>query len=211
MMWWGNTSPTNPNELVSCPPKKRFLGSTFFFGKLMMTAHRREIRLQEIAWHYTTRLDLPSILQERSVRAEAATFVEQLQQSVVWFSLNEDWEPMATKVATPSGGAVVDMRRETSRIGGGLVRIGVRVVDAPYSVEDLRRIAGVERETIDRLTRLGEGLGANPWDWRFSRRAVPSTLWTRIEVSDGAKPWMPYGDSWLNAASDSGVLSAAAV
>jgi hypothetical protein len=161
-----------------------------------MDATGRETRFRRTAWHYLPRAELSAILNERLIRSENQKTVRPPERPVTWFSLNSDWEAAACFRTTTVEAEIASTRELVSEMGGGLARIGIDVRNAPHWIDDLRRVAGASQESMEHRIRAGEMAGANPWDWRFTPRDVPVSLWTHVEVSDGRGPWVPYsGDS----------------
>lgn len=152
----------------------------------------RETNVRRTAWHYLRRAELSAILNEGVIRSENQKAVRPPERPVTWFSLNGDWEATACFRTAPVRGELKAARELACALGGGLARIGIDVRNAPHWIDDLRRVAGASQESMEHRIRGGEMAGANPWDWRFTPRDVPASLWTHVEVSDGRGPWVPY-------------------
>ncbi len=152
----------------------------------------RETTVRRTAWSYLRRAGLSTILEEGLIRSENQNAVRPPERPVAWFSLNSEWEAMAYFGTAPVQGEFEVSRELAGEVGGGLARIGIDVRNAPYWIDDLRRVAGASQESMEHRIRTGEMVGANPWDWRFTPRDVPASLWTHVEVSDGRGPWVPY-------------------
>jgi hypothetical protein len=133
---------------------------------------------------------MPSIMASGVIR-RATAGVYPPEQPVTWFSMNPTWEVTATKVFTTtpvSAGFHMDTTHERF---GGLVRIGVELRHAPFGINDLHRVARCDRREVEGLKRIGIRDGANPSDWRFTPKEVPSALWKCIEIWDGEGQWVP--------------------
>ena len=122
-----------------------------------------------------------------------ATFgVQPPEKPVTWFSMNPTWEVTANKAPIYSDVPSEVLRDLNHRMGGGLVRIGVELRSAPFGIDDLQRVARVDRLDVRELKRIGIRYGANPSDWRFTPKEVPAALWKSIEIWDGEGRWVPH-------------------
>jgi len=162
-----------------------------------MTREDKKSQVPPPIWHYTTRLHLPSILEEKKIRTEDPMFVLSQQLPVTWFSLNRVWEPTACKVNLPEEVGATILRDATAAACGGLVRIGVDQSDAPFRTHQLIKVARSDRSTVKALIRCGLRCGANPEDWRFTPNEVPKDRWRTIQIWDEAsREWLPYQHEW---------------
>jgi len=153
--------------------------------------HKRRNNPRRIIWHYTIGTYLPNIIASGIIR-RATAGVYPPEKPVTWFSLDPTWEVMANKAPIYSDVPSEVLRDLTHRMGGGLVRIGVELRQAPFGIDDLHRVARCNRQDVELLKRTGIRHGANPSDWRFTPKEVPVALWRCIEVWDGEGLWMPY-------------------
>lgn len=158
-----------------------------------MTREDHGSHLTQLIWHYTTRLHLPSILQERKIRTETPMAVPPPQLPVTWFSLNSVWEPTACKAPLPAEAGPTSLRDATAEACGGLVRIGVDQSDAPFRTHQLIKIARSDRRTVKAMIQSGIRCGANPEDWRFTPNEVSEDRWQAIQLWDKESgTWVPY-------------------
>ena len=158
-----------------------------------MTRKDHKSRLSRPIWHYTTGRHFPSILKERKIRNEISFFVPPPQLPVTWFSLNQVWEPTASKVSFRVKVGPMILRDANSLACDGLFRIGVDPSDAPFSIRQLIKVARSDRMTVTALIRSGMRFGANPKDWRFTPNEVPEDRWRAIQVWDEESgTWVPY-------------------
>jgi len=153
--------------------------------------HKRQENPRRTIWHYTVGKYFPSIMASGVIR-RSTLGVYPPEKPVTWFSLNPWWEVTANKAPI-----YTDVPREvrhdlTYRMSRGLVRIGVELRHAPFGIDDLHRVARCDRRDVDGLKRIGIRCGANPSDWRFTPKEVPSKLWKCIEIWDGEGRWVPY-------------------
>ena len=127
-----------------------------------------------LAWHYTTSQKRALIDAAGQLRP-ADAFIGPNERPAVWFSLNQRWEPTASK-------GIIDAatgRHRTATIaemiefaGGPLVRYGI----APRLLlpsGELRRRARIAGHTWRGMVASGRAVGANPADWFGSLQPVP--------------------------------------
>ncbi len=156
-----------------------------------MRKHKRRENPRRIIWHYTVGIKLPSIIASGVIR-RATAGVYPPEKPVTWFSTNPTWEVTASKAPINSDVPSEVLRDFNHRMGGGLVRIEVELRHAPFGIDDLHRVARCDRREVEGLKRIGIRGGANPSEWRFTPKEVPSKLWKSIEVWDGEGRWVPY-------------------
>ena len=140
----------------------------------------------ENLYHYTTGLKLKQIINSGHIRPSTA-HVPPHEKPVAWFSTQELWEPTATKVPAPG----MQGQIETAKAQGGLVRITVPGLCAPYVFPQLPLIAGTKPSVCIGLLIAGLELGSDPDSWRFSTTSVPTALFREVEFFDFAH------DSWV--------------
>lgn len=133
------------------------------------------------AWHYTTGQNFLSITESGWLRP-ATAYVVPPEKPVLWFSLNQQFEPTALKGLADNGvyrGATLE---ETYTIGGGLVRFGVSPHDL-LGGERLRKRAHIDRRVWAGLAAVGIKAGADPALWMGTTTAIEASL-TVIEVRE---------------------------
>jgi hypothetical protein len=132
-------------------------------------------------FHYTTGTRLRSIVNSGCIRPTTAK-IEPHEKPVAWFSAQDHWEPTATKVPIPGMAGQI----ETARAQGGLVRITVPGMCAPYIFPQLPLIAGTSPQACIRLLLAGLELGSDPDTWRFTPTPVPTAMFREVEFFDFA-------------------------
>jgi hypothetical protein len=150
-----------------------------------------------IAWHYTIRFHLPSILSVGALlpadpfhamgvfeREELRRFYGD-EKPAVWFSLRQDWEPTADKGSAAS-------RAETLAIGGGLLRFGVDERRVPATWTYHANTSGLKKKAARALERAAREKGANPSDWRVSYEPVPVTDCVIEVFNPTTERWDPH-------------------
>ena len=140
----------------------------------------------ENIYHYTTGSKLRAIINSGAIKPTTAK-IEPHEKPVAWFSIQDQWEPTATKVPIPGKkGQLL-----TAKAQAGLVRITVSASVAPHTFQDLPTIAGTSPAGFTGLLLAGLELSADPSVWRFTPTPVPAALFREIEFFDFAT------DRWL--------------
>jgi hypothetical protein len=141
-------------------------------------------------WHYTTGENLVQIVTDDAIKP-ATEHVPKNERPIVWFSLNQWWEPTANKGRrTADGRTVTATMMEMCELGGGLVRIGVAPETAPYDWRTLRELSGMSSAMARGLYNAAIKQGARPGEWRGTFESVPQAQWTAVEVLQDGR-WVP--------------------
>jgi hypothetical protein len=141
-------------------------------------------------WHYTIGKRFAQIMADGAIKP-ATAHVPKDERPIVWFSLNERWEPTARKMTVNPDGTLVPLdMMGTEEHGGGLVRIGVAPETAPYDWKTLRKTSGMSSRMASSLSRAATEMGARPRDWRGTFEPVPRSSWTAIERFQNGV-WVP--------------------
>ena len=140
----------------------------------------------ENIYHYTTGQKLRQIINSGVIQPTTAK-IEPHEKPVAWFSIQDQWEPTATKVPIPG----IQGQIATAQAQGGLVRITVPGTCAPYSFPQLPLIAGTKLSVCIGLLIAGHELGSDPDTWRFTPTPVPTAMFREVEFYDFAS------DRWL--------------
>lgn len=149
-----------------------------------------------IAWHYTTGEKFRSIDGSGFLRPATAGITRK-ERPIVWFSLNQEWEPTANKMWQCPDGTVIGLDKEgTRKLGGGLVRLGLRA-ERTIRWPLLAKIAKIPPTTKVGLERAAMEEGSNPSDWCGVLHRIPlreltvevldSEKWVRIELLGSPK------------------------
>ncbi|MFC7462885.1 hypothetical protein [Hydrogenophaga defluvii] len=142
-----------------------------------------------LAWHYTTGEKFRYIVVSGELIPTAFAAPEN-ERPVLWFSLNQSFEPTAAKwlidpVTGIKRGATM---AEMMELGGGLVRFGV----SPRRLlmgEQLRTRAGIKRTEWASLCRSAFVMGADPAHWLGTLDPVEVETCV-VEVMDKAGAWV---------------------
>lgn len=125
-----------------------------------------------MAWHYTIGSYLERIL-GGGMLVPATAGVEAPERPVVWFSLNQHWEPTATKGIFGNDGARrMATMEEMWALGDGLFRFGTPARSL-LAGETLIRKARISRRTWADLGRSASKCGGDSRDWLGHIGALP--------------------------------------
>jgi hypothetical protein len=139
-------------------------------------------------FHYTVGKRLLKILEDGEIKF-ATAFIGQKEKPVVWFSTNQEWEQTVNKGSQDKQGRIMGRtKEETEEMGKGLIRIEVAPQTAPYTWEDYKLNAGVDKNILSALEHTAKDQEADPREWRVSFETVKSDQWISIEKWDG-KEW----------------------
>jgi len=118
-----------------------------------------------LAWHYTVGARLVAILESESLKPATAG-IGAGERPVVWFSLNQTFEPTAAKgiVDARTGERRTATIDEMEQIGGGLFRFGIEPRKL-LNHDRLRRAARINSETWRALVAAARRFGSDPNDW----------------------------------------------
>ncbi|MBT9486801.1 MAG: hypothetical protein IV093_04750 [Rubrivivax sp.] len=140
-----------------------------------------------LAWHYTIAEKVDSILTAGHLWGTADEVLFPGERPVVWFSLNQTFEPAATKrVIDAATGLLRDMTWREMR-AEGLYRFGV----SPRALlcgDRLRRAARIPAHLWRDLHTVGLQMKADPTDW-FGHVGSMSIDGLRVERISDAGTW----------------------
>lgn len=156
----------------------------------------RAARTDVLAWHYTTGEKFRAIVASGYLMPTGA-LVKPPERPVLWFSLNQQFEPTARKAAIDAGVFRTLSVDETGRHCGGLVRFGL----SPRKLltgEKLRTRARIARPLWAGLCQVGIEQKADPALWFGCLDAVPvgslavevmndAGDWEQVQAGEGAK------------------------
>lgn len=127
----------------------------------------------ECAWHYTVGAKVYHIAQSGVLRP-TDSHIEKNEKPILWFSLEQDWEPTVCKGAISEDGDFITLsKKETSDSCGGLARFGMRKdrhILIPWP--KVGRKARMHSEIILRLEEVGKKQGANPKLWMGALKPI---------------------------------------
>jgi hypothetical protein len=142
-----------------------------------------------LAWHYTPGVHFSRIMQYGFIRGSTAGVPEN-EKPVVWFSLDQRFEPTAKKLLQQDDGTVQALSMEKTHAAyGGLFRFGVPPKHL-MSGDNLRRRANIQRESWNALVKsaLRDGASPNLWYGSLDAVAVASCV---IERMGADYAWAP--------------------
>ena len=144
------------------------------------------------AWHYTTRTAHRAIKPSGYLLPTASGF-EPVERYLLWFSMNDVFEPSALRyITTPDGLRRRATVHEMMRAGRGLVRYGY----SPYRLLrgiELLHAARIDAAEMDLFHRAGRAMGANSAIWLVSIRSIPVGALI-VEFMNHAGDWMRVAD-----------------
>jgi hypothetical protein len=147
-----------------------------------MSAARSDV----LAWHYTTGEKFVKIVASGYLMP-TGVLVQPPERPVLWFSLNQRFEPTAQKAVIEGGAMRILSVEETGQLCGGLVRFGM----SPRKLltgDKLRTRARIARPFWAGLCRAGVRQKADPAHWLGCLDAVPVDRLV-IEVMNDAGEW----------------------
>jgi hypothetical protein len=125
-----------------------------------------------LAWHYTTGARFLQILKRRAI-VPAPVSDTSLGRPVIWFSVNEQFDPSACTITRESDGSLHHLTvNETADQGLGLVRLGVPVRTL-LTCGETRRKAGMPINAWETLCEEAQELGSDPDQWFGCLQPIP--------------------------------------
>lgn len=148
--------------------------------------------LPALAWHYTTGIHFERIC-ATGFLMPAATAVTPPEKPIVWFSLNQYWEPTANKGWAGDGDTYTMTMQETFKRARGLCRFGcpLRLLRGG---EALRKEARMKSSMWKLLATEGKRKGADPGEWWGTTRPLAIEI-LAVAVMNRAWVWEPVRDS----------------
>jgi hypothetical protein len=142
-----------------------------------------------IAWHYTTGQNFVKIV-ESNFLMPATTGVGYPEKPILWFSLDQYWEPTASKAVFKNGKIETLTMEETLKLGSGLVRFGMPVKKL-HQWDKLKKKARINPVIAQGLEASGFKQGANPRRWYGVTKPLSISECSIIEVMDvDSKEWV---------------------
>lgn len=141
-------------------------------------------RARKMAWHYTTGEKFFQI-SKTGILLPAIAGVVPPERPIVWFSLNQKFEPTARKGINRNGQQVTATLEEMHQLAGGLVRFGVEPTKLLH-IEALKRKARINAHTWRRLCAAAVDVGADPGLWFGCLDPLPVDGLV-VEVMEGAQ------------------------
>jgi hypothetical protein len=125
-----------------------------------------------IAWHYTTGQKFLAIVESGYLKPTNID-VRPPEKPILWFSLNQKWENTANKAILEADGEIKRLSmQETRRLGGGLVRFGIKP-NVLYLGNQLRIKASMSASIWKVLCKEGLKQNAKPSEWCGSLKPIP--------------------------------------
>ena len=126
-----------------------------------------------LAWHYTTGENFKMIVADGALRPWADEFVED-ERPILWFSMEQDWEPSATKgvIDSETGKKRLCTWEEMLTLGDGVARLGTGC-DKLIPFEQLCTRARIPTKLAEALVTTGRKMGADPANWLGTLDPMP--------------------------------------
>jgi hypothetical protein len=136
-------------------------------------------------WHYTVQPHFARICADGTLRP-SNEYASAQGRSVVWFSTNADWEPMAQKaIALADGSRRALDRDELHTVGIAPIRIGVAREVASHTWHDVKKLAELQAKVAGGIVAAAVRVGSKPSWWLATFDAVPRAQWSAVEQWDG--------------------------
>ncbi len=146
------------------------------------------MQIESFAWHYTTAKSFLSIVRDGFLVPSPLGYGEPDELPILWFSMEQFWEPTAQAAILLNGEVVPLGMDETCRQGGGLVRFGLspeRLIPWPR----LGKLANIPSSLRRALAEAAREQGAVPDYWLgIISGPLPLSEVEAIEAFDG-KQW----------------------
>lgn len=142
---------------------------------------------RDYLYHYTSIIALKKILIDKTLK----TSNNGEKVDSLWFSSNPVWEPTATKMVLEKGG-FMERTKEEQHESIGLARIAVKNSILFTSWDKYLQKAGIPLRESKCIETLG-----NKKQWFCRLKNIPSAMWEKIEIWDGAK-WIPYTSGYVD-------------
>lgn len=143
-----------------------------------------------LIWHYTIRDFFAGIVRDRMIKPSAACAGGKARPAV-WFSTNDDWEPMAAKSLTCADGSIRLLQRdELHTIGITPIRIAVPAAIAPHTWHDFKRVGEIAPKIASQIVSQASKLNSKPSWWFATFEPVGREQWSSVEYYDGWQ-WKP--------------------
>ncbi len=139
-----------------------------------------------LAWHYTTGVHFANIVQSGWLYPASAG-VEPPEKAILWFSLDQQFEPTARMARIENGAIRTLSVQETFDLGRGLIRFGIKP-NRLLAGEKLRTRARVDRKMWSDLRSSGIKQKADPDFWLGSISSMEIQQFT-VDVMDSNGIW----------------------
>jgi len=127
-----------------------------------------------LVWHYTTGFRAEKIFFCGFIHG-ATENVPKNEHPVVWFSMNQRFEPTAVKAKRVDGVITSMTLPEMIQHCQGLTRFGI-IPRALLNGENLRKRACITNDEWVRLKKIGIKMHADPHDWYGSTESIDVSL-----------------------------------
>ena len=128
------------------------------------------------------------------------------EKPVVWFSINQTWEPTSVKGIVNPDGTVRDATFDWLAEEVGCIRISLNPEGRKllHHYRHFQRLAHPPTHVRKALERAARDAGADPGHWFFCLEPVPAHLWDKVEIFERGQwidirqskyvPQVPHGE-----------------
>jgi hypothetical protein len=148
---------------------------------------------KNLAWHYTTGEKFLLIVESGELRPTDIG-VSYPEKPILWFSLEQKWEPTACKAILENGELKTLSMEETFEYGKGLVRFGIRL-DSLHHWKKLIRKSQMAADMVKQLESTGLQQGADKNLWYGSIGIIPLSRCKSIQVMNNNGEWQEVSPS----------------
>ena len=139
-----------------------------------------------MAWHYTKGINFKSIIESKFLIPTAGALLPPIWP-ILWFSLNQHWEPTAAAAIMKKDNLQHCSMEETLEAGGGLIRFGA-YSDRPESKfikwPKIAKKARIPKSLIKSLEQVAYDQGSLPKEWLGRFNPFPVDTCDSIQVID---------------------------
>ena len=147
------------------------------------------------AWHYTTGDCLDKIIDAGEL-VPAIRYVPKDERAILWFSLDQDWEPTANKGVVENGKNRTLTLEEMCVHCNGVVRVGIHSCSKTLiRWPKIGKLAGMPKELIRALDKVAYEQGSNPNNWlgQFESLLLKDCLSIQILQDFKTMEWLKLG------------------
>jgi hypothetical protein len=135
-------------------------------------------------WHYTYGPHWNSIRASGLILC-ATEFILPPEKPVIWFSINQTWEPTAWKTVGTKDGTRKDLTTLESlaeEFGAFRISLNPEGCKLLHPYRDFQRLAHPPARIRKSLEKVARKRGATPGRWFFSLESIPARLWDKVEI-----------------------------
>ncbi|MGE4518417.1 MAG: hypothetical protein AB7E04_02805 [Desulfobacteraceae bacterium] len=136
---------------------------------------------QPKVFHYTTRLNLSSILKDRTINL-CPGFTE-MEKPGVWLSTNPDYENFAASISKADKSFRLRKEREIKALGMARIEIDISMVRI-FTIHQYKNISRISTRNFKNLCYFADQCNSDINEWRICFSPISSKAWKKIEILD---------------------------